>query len=558
MDALVRAQLLGLFMALSAGVITLSGEAAYARNDFEWEVESTEWTRADEQKYSAFVTAIGNAVEKRSCGTVNRCMRSFANPYRGTDPDRLYFGADCADFPYFLRAYFAWKQKLPFGMVKFVRPNPGEANVGRDIRYTPLGNRPSERISFVPTRSGIHLITSVLNTYIPNYVSTATFRSGYQDGSNGNRDLFSDFYPIKIERAALVPGTNLYDANGHVGVVYKVTDDGQVWYVDAHPDNSLTVGRFSSKFSRSSPAVGAGFKKWRPLVLQNADQNWDDTYEDGQLVGTPNNRLRDFSTEQFFGNVPNREGNWRKAQFVIEGKTVSYFEFVRLRMAKGRLKQKALKEFESSLQEICMYLKDRVASVQASVTNGITSKPYPERMPINIYGSAGEWENYSTPGRDVTLKILFLQLKAQSSDLVDRVKNGDPDLEYDGNNLPADLLKIYDQESLRCQFSYPNSNGASVPLNLDMAQGRLYQFSFSPYDCVERRWGANGSELSTCRDGAEKTEWYNNLQQLRNHTERNVDSKMNFTRSEYGRLIPGVGIQNPEDLDIRRHLRTLQ
>jgi hypothetical protein len=533
------------------------GSTAQA-NDFEWTVASKEWSRSDEQKFSTFVVSIGNAVEKRSCGSVNQCMRSSANPYRGTDPARLYFKADCADFPYFLRAYFAWKQKLPFGMVKHIRPNAGEANEGRDIRYTPLGNRPSERISFVPSSSGLFLITSVLNTYIPNFISTATFRSGYQDGTGRNRELFSDMYPVKIERGALVPGTNLYDANGHAGVIYKVTDDGQVWYVDAHPDNSLTVGRFGSKFSRSSPDVGAGFKKWRPLVLENAEQTWEGTYEDGNLVGVPNSRIKDFSTEQFFGNVPNREGNWRKAQFAIEGKSVTFAEFVRLKMAKGRLKQNPVNEFGSSLKEICMFLQDRVASVQAAVTNGITSKPYPERLPINIYGSAGEWEDFSTPGRDVTLKMLFLQLKAQSTDLIKRAKAGDPDLEYTGSNLPADLLKLYDQESPRCQFSYQNSNGQAVPLNLAIAQNRLFQFSFSPYDCVERRWGAAGGELSTCQDDSEKTEWYKNLQQLRNHTERNVDAKMDFTRGEFGRLIPGVGIQSPEDLDIRRHLKSLQ
>lgn len=556
MDARLEARKLSLSAVFFTLIFSLFQSAADARNDFEWVVEKTEWSASDEKNFSRFVTAIGTAVEKRSCGNVNRCMRSSANPYRSSDPDRLSFFADCADWPYFMRAYYAWKNKLPFGMVKFVKANPGDSNEGRDIRYTPLGNRVAERLSFVPTFDGPYRISSVLGTYIPNFISSATFRTSYEPNSR-TPNLFSDFYPPRIDRSAVVPGTVLYDANGHVALVYKITDDGQVWYVDAHPDNSLTVGRFSAKVARTSPAVGAGFKKWRPLVLVGADQGWDDEYEGGELVGVPNSRIKDFSTEQFFGNVPNSTGNWRNAKFVVDGKPRTFHEFVRMRMSRNRNKQNPLNEFSSSIRDICTSLKDRVASVQAAVTNGIISKPYPDRMVVNIYGSSGEWESYSTPGRDVTLKMLFLLLKSSSSDFVTKWRENDDEIDYSGNNLPQDLLEVYEQQSQSCQFSYTNSDGETIPLNLETARSRLFLMSFSPYDCLERRWGATGSELSSCRDGSVKTEWYENLQQLRNHTERNVDARMDFTREQYRRLIPGVGVENPPDLDIRKHLRSL-
>ena len=47
------------------------------------------------------------------------------------------FRSDCADLPYVLRFYYAWKRGLPFSYVSDVSPR-GRT---RDIRYSPKGNR---------------------------------------------------------------------------------------------------------------------------------------------------------------------------------------------------------------------------------------------------------------------------------------------------------------------------------------------------------------------------------------------------------------------------------
>ena len=51
-------------------------------------------------------------------------------------------------------------------------------------------------------------------------------------------ELF-DFYPEKIAKGAIRPGTVIYDPNGHVAVVYSVDDDGRIRFIDTHPDNLL-------------------------------------------------------------------------------------------------------------------------------------------------------------------------------------------------------------------------------------------------------------------------------------------------------------------------------
>ena len=59
--------------------------------------------RSFERKFSDFVASIGNS----NCYDVDGCLRGPGNPYRDSDPVNYSFKADCADWPYVLRAYFA-------------------------------------------------------------------------------------------------------------------------------------------------------------------------------------------------------------------------------------------------------------------------------------------------------------------------------------------------------------------------------------------------------------------------------------------------------------------
>ena len=318
-------------------VTGLAGSFASAQST-PWKITQPQWNENHEKAFGEFVERLGEAVESRKCNRVDTCMKSAANPYFKSDPAGLTYYADCADLPYYLRAYFAWKNQLPFSVISKMQPNvlangnPSE----RDIRYSPQGNMIVERYDVVTKRSlfknTVPNAISVLNNDIPGYTFSANFRI---PGTVDSRDLYTDFYPVKLNRQGIRPGTVIYDPNGHVALVYKVSDDGHVFYIDAHPDNTLTKGLYTPKFVRSNPAQGAGFKRFRPLTLVDARLESNGLYTGGYIQGTPNAQLKDYGTEQFFGTVPDPGKNWSKGKFTIKGAAVNYYDYVRMSLTLG-------------------------------------------------------------------------------------------------------------------------------------------------------------------------------------------------------------------------------
>lgn len=516
-----------------------------------WRITKPQWTPQDEVSYGEFISRLGGAVERRECATVDACLRSSANPFAGTDPASLRLYSDCADLPYYLRTYFAWKMGLPMSVEANVSPRQSGDNT--DVRYTKYGNYVTSRFDIIPGRFSNPNAVELLNSTVIDMTWSASFRMmGVEDGS-----LFTDFYPVKLGRDGIRPGTVIYDPNGHVAVVYKITDDGHIFYIDAHPDNTLTSGMYTPKFERSNPYQGAGFKNFRPLTLVGGTRNRGGDYTGGRIVGARNNTLPDYSLEQFYGTNPDPAGDWQKGKFLFRGVEFNYYEYLRIVMASGDLKIDPLRDMQTMLTDICSSLKDRVFAVQTGAKAGIDKKPHPERLPLNIYGSDGEWEAYATPARDARLKVSFMDLLSQSRQMMARWKSGDPSIIYTGANLAADLLYVYNRESRACQISYTNSSGGNVTFDLNEARLRLFDLSFDPYHCVELRWGAKTpQELSSCQDDANKREWYRRERWLRNQWERRYDARMDFSLDELTGPKPGAGIAQPPDVDIIRYLNS--
>lgn len=496
------------------------------------------WSDADERGFIEFVEAIGNS----RCGSIDRCMKSVANPFAKTDPPGLFFSADCADLPYFLRGYFAWKKGLPFSYTSSVSPR----GATRDIRYTSSGNTISSRRDILTgATSGPQLLVDMRNS-----ISSATFR--LHPDMEG-----TDLYPVRIDRKSLKPGSVLYDPNGHIAVVYKVEDDGRVLFMDAHPDNSLTRGTYGKKFVRSSPGMGAGFKNWRPVKLVGATSRPDGALVGGRIALARNAELPDYSTEQFFG-TGDRPGDreWARGQFTIEGQSVDYYDYVRARMGGGSLVFEPIQEVRNMVRANCEDLRYRAEAVDLSIRAGIQNKPQPPRLPANIYGTEGEWEEFSTPSRDARLKASFKELRDQVQRFVEWHRAGDKRVRFPTANLSQTLLKAYDDEAALCTITYLRSNGTPVPLTYEEIRKRLFQLSFDPYHCIERRWGASQpAEVSTCRDDATKAAWYAAEQGFRNQIDRTYDARMDFTLSELqGPIGPGKGVALPPDIDVRGYL----
>lgn len=504
---------------------------------YQWRVTKLSWTASDERAYSEFVRALGMS----DCGDMDSCLKSSANIYRASDPKGMRFYADCADLPYLLRAYFAWKNGLPFSYAS------GVAAVGKsnDLRYSRYGNYVYARTDIRPPAEGVWPNARYVFSNLNNFISSAMFRFA----PDQKRGQVPDFYPVKLAPGSIRPGTVIYDPNGHVAVVYDVDDEGRIRFIDSHPDNSVTRGNYGRRFVRASAPMGAGFKNWRPLVLVGASQGKDGSYIGGVVKPAENAELADWSDEQFFGTEKSK--SWSAARFVYNGQVIDYYDYVRRAVAGHDIVYDPLNETRSMVRGLCDDLRYRVEAVDIAVRAGLHQRTQPVRLPENIYGTTGDWETYSTPSRDARLKVSFKELRDQVVKFVELAAVGDPHIAYAGNDLLGDLAKAHDEEAALCDVTYLASDGSERRLSFDEARQRLFSMSFDPYHCPERRWGATSNdELATCPDNALKQQWYEAEQRLRNQTDRAYDATMGFSLSDLRLGLPGSGWDTPPDINV--------
>jgi hypothetical protein len=504
----------------------------------QWRILKTGWNASDERAYGEFVHAIGAS----DCRTVDDCLKGPANIYRAGDPAGMNFFADCADLPYVLRAYFAWKNGLPFSYAGDMAAN-GRST---DLRYSRLGNHVVRRIDVVTPAPGAFPDARIVLRGLIDRISTAMYRVPPET----RRGELADFYPVRLAPAAIRPGTVIYDPNGHAAIVYDVDGEGRIRFIDSHPDNSVTRGTYGKRFVRASPAMGAGFKNWRPLRLAGATQMPDGAYAGGRIVPAADRELADWSDEQFHGTETPRPSGWSSARFVFKGQTLDYYDYVRRAVAGHDIVYDPLTETRAMLKGLCDDLRYRADAVDVAVKAGIAARPQPVRLPENIYGTSGDWETYSTPSRDARLKVAFQELKEQTARFLDMAEKGGKGLAYGGRDLAGDLASLYREEAAACTVSYRASDGAMRGISFEEARRRLFDMSFDPHHCPERRWGAReAEELRTCPDDATKRAWYEAERRLRNQTERTYDARMDFTLADLRRAAPGSGQDAPPDVD---------
>lgn len=513
----------------------------------EWKVYKDNWSPADEAGYSAFVQALGRS----SCASLHECLASDANPYRSDNDPELR--GDCADMAYILRAYYAWKNGLPFTFQNAMRTADGSRE---DLRYSTAGN-------VVASRRGVRNQIADAHAYLQSIggeVSTAMFRTHPETGGGRRHD---DFYPIEITREAVKPGVIAYDIFGHVGIVYDVLEDGRVLIIASHPDESVTRSTYGPNFMRSKPALGAGLKAWRPVKVENAARHPDGSLKGGVFRAARNQDLADFSLEQYVGNVPHPSGVWHYGEYRYGDRNYPYYDYVRRKLAEPGFSYNPVEELRFGLQTICGSIKARKVAVDNAVSSRVYLRPHPERLPKNIYGTYGEWEDYSTPSRDARLKVSFIELRRDIQRLTNDYQNGHDGVHYDGGDLAADLLAAFNEEADACTITYWRSDMSRMRLTLAHVMERLFDLSFDPYHCPERRWGARGAELETCTDDAVKTQWHNALRFLRYQAERTYDVRMDFALNELKppMIAPpeegGLGVEAPADADIRAFILSL-
>jgi hypothetical protein len=494
-----------------------------------WPIRNS-WNRATENLYSAWISKLFDApldaeLSWKAWHEVLRDRsRNFLFNYLGVNEDNvtLSLRPDCADFVYFLRAYFAYKLGLPFGYSNCSRGTGGAPpkcyqwfNILHPEVTRPAPPPEQTAAAIVPAEQSAPASTSGLMQLFSQgqrqpepapaaQVPAAPKRPSFgeylravgdvvQSGSVrvSATDDNTDFYTVPLTQEALRPGTVYADPYGHVLMLVRRVPEsngtpGVFLAVDAEPDGTVTRKRFwrGNFLFVHDPALGnPGFKHFRPVVRENSGALRRLT--NAEIAKDP--QYSNFSLEQ---SQLGAEDFYDRMDDVMSPEPLDPV--------------RAMEDAITSLEE---QVKTRVTSVEngrqyQDKRHGVVEMPNGP----SIFETSGAWEDYSTPARDFRLLIAIDVVRG----FPDRVaRRPDRYAIPHGKriaDLKTELQGVLSSELSSRKFSYLRSDGSQWTLSLKDVVDRAadLEMAYNPNDCVELRWGApqESDEASTCNQHA--------------------------------------------------------
>ncbi len=454
------------------------------RSQAPWEATRA-WTQADEDLYSAWIERLFDAPlsEQPSFDALYRVTsdpkKNFLHDHFARDEDDppprgLNLDPDCADLPYFLRAYFAWKEGLPFGFSSCTRGTQGHAPAC-------LRHFSSLEAMDDPPHDPVRKFEKFVRSKLADTVHSGTGRTGAEDDA-------TDYYPVEIATGKLRPGTIYADPYGHVLVVAKIipqTADagGLLLAVDGQPDGTVGRKRFwegNFLFSLDDVAMGSpGFKRFRKVVAKGDDLR---LIHDDALAKDP--AYADFGLNQYAG-----------------GGAQAFYDLMDDALSP------VPRDPEKALLETLQALEEQVKTRLISVGNGadrFEKKTSVIEMPTgpSIFETTGEWEDFSTPSRDLRLLIAIdvaTGFPARYARRPDRFR-AQPGKSIEDQK--AALTRLLETELRSRKVTYRRSDGTDFTLTLAdvVARQKALEIAYNPNDCIEWRWGApqGSDESKTC------------------------------------------------------------
>ena len=208
----------------------------------------------------------------------------------GEDEMKMVLRPDCADLPYFLRAYFAFKMGLPFGYSKCSRggggrppqcpqwfniQNPrGAAPPPRPHRDQRAGRIRGERCGQRRPRQRRRQAARARGVVRPIFADARPTACIPAPGERRLADNNTDYYPVPLKQETLRPGTVYADPYGHILMIVRRVPQsdgaaGVILAVDGQPDGTVARKRFwrgNFLFAQDPALGGPGFKRFRPIV----------------------------------------------------------------------------------------------------------------------------------------------------------------------------------------------------------------------------------------------------------------------------------------------------
>jgi hypothetical protein len=442
------------------------------------------WTKADENLYSAWLEALFLGTDERSSWpslheAVDDPQRNVLFGYLGLGEDdpggrnRVEMTPDCADNPFFLRAYFAWKMGLPFGFHECSWGNLDEAPRGlrwwtNDSLSGGGGNSAQAFARMLPV---------VKNTV---------------HAGNGRMDFKADradYYPLPLTRKDLRPGTVFADPYGHTLTIVRWVpqtgkNPGLLLAVDAQPDGTIGIKRFwegNFLFNTKEVVGEPGFKAFRPIVLE---------------AGRPRlltNEEIERSTD--YGN------------YSLEQEKMSTGAFY---AAMEKLINPDPLDAESAFRDMFLAFHEQLIVRVESVAVGENyMKTHPGAViPMPAGGSAvfqttGQWEDFSTPNRDLRLLIAIDTILGFPDKVVKNPKAFGISEKRTPEAVRDEMLTLEKKWAAEMSVTYIRSDGQAQALTLGdiFERKEALEMGYNPNDCIETRWGApeGSSEKAACR-----------------------------------------------------------
>lgn len=438
------------------------------------------WSHTLENVYSAWIETLFDApVSERPSwpalqDVVRDPKRNLLFDYLGADEDGARaptLRPDCADLPYFLRAYFAFKLRLPFGVAECNRGGGGAPPSCKGL-LTNEDEPPKVDADAIKT----------FGTFVR---GTLADRAHSGSGRTPFDNESSDYYPVPLTWESLRPGTVYADPYGHVLVVARriaqTNESGGILLaVDGQPDGTVARKRFwrgNFLYAHSRELGGPGFKRFRPLVRNGGTltRPSDATIDKLTGYGDASRAAGELDTEAFYDRMDD----------VLSPRPL---------------------DPERALMEAIAALEEQVKTRVDSVDNGrkwLERTKAPATMPegAEIFETTGAWEDFSTPSRDLRILIAIDVVKGFPARVARRPERyARP---TSGGDLKANLERILERELARRTIAYTRTDGSAFTLTLADVASRTsaLEMTYNPNDCVETRWGApQGSpEASSCR-----------------------------------------------------------
>ena len=452
------------------------------------------WDRETENLYAAFVEMLFDAplAESLSFRPLTPALR---DPQRNFLMNHLALGEDdprskeavpaepdCADLPYFVRAYFAWKLGLPVG---FRDCNRGSSNSAP--RCKELFTNETAVESSNPSATALKRARQFLRK-LANTVHSGSARTALADET-------TDLYPVPLTREALRPGAVYADPYGHVLMLVKWVPQsssagGQLLAVDGQPDGSIARKRFwegTFLFSSAEKSAGPGWKAFRPLVRQSGGS--------GPLVPLGNEALAKLEADDASGAPQLSDAQHKLSSDAF------YARMNKLINPRGLPPRMA---YEETLAALVEQVETRIGSVDngekyMKETEGAVI-PMPEGP--KIFETVGPWEDYATPSRDMRLIIAINVLSGLPGRILQH-----PELFVLAGRKPEEARKelegLHDKLTKERAIEYKRSDGAPQRLTVaDLLSRKAgFEMAYNPNDCVEVRWGApeGSAELKSCQ-----------------------------------------------------------